>query len=280
MARSRSPGRSRRPDGGAPCTPSTTSSTASASSAPPSPSGDLEVRTPITGERSPASQRTDAAGTDAAVGAREPRPSSSGATCRRRAAASSCGCSARSCAREKDALGALVTLETGKIAQEGLGEVQEMIDICDLAVGLSRQLFGRTIASERPGPPHARDLASARAGRRDQRVQLPGRGVELERRARARVRRPGRLEAERAHAAHGARLPVAPAARRGGLRRRARRAARGRDRRRRPRAAARRRRAAAAGLGDRARRRWARRSRRSSPRGSAARCSSSAATTR
>ncbi|HEY3613425.1 MAG TPA: aldehyde dehydrogenase family protein, partial [Gaiellales bacterium] len=52
---------------------------------------------------------------------------------------------------EKESLGALVTLETGKIAQEGLGEVQEMIDICDLAVGLSRQLFGRTIASERPG---------------------------------------------------------------------------------------------------------------------------------
>ena len=53
--------------------------------------------------------------------------------------------------REKEALGELVTLETGKISQEGLGEVQEMIDICDLAVGLSRQLFGRTIASERPG---------------------------------------------------------------------------------------------------------------------------------
>jgi aldehyde dehydrogenase (NAD+) len=51
----------------------------------------------------------------------------------------------------KDALGALVTLEVGKIASEGLGEVQEMIDICDFAVGLSRQLYGRTIASERPG---------------------------------------------------------------------------------------------------------------------------------
>src|ERR687887_721687 len=48
-------------------------------------------------------------------------------------------------------LGRLVTLETGKIAQEGLGEVQEMIDICDFAVGLSRQLYGRSIASERPG---------------------------------------------------------------------------------------------------------------------------------
>lgn len=53
--------------------------------------------------------------------------------------------------REKDALGALVTLECGKILQEGLGEVQEMIDICDFAVGLSRQLYGLTIASERPG---------------------------------------------------------------------------------------------------------------------------------
>jgi len=46
-------------------------------------------------------------------------------------------------------LGYLVTLETGKIVSEGLGEVQEMIDICDFAVGLSRQLYGRTIATER-----------------------------------------------------------------------------------------------------------------------------------
>ena len=51
----------------------------------------------------------------------------------------------------KDALGAVVTLEAGKITSEGLGEVQEMIDICDFAVGLSRQLYGLTIASERPG---------------------------------------------------------------------------------------------------------------------------------
>ncbi len=51
----------------------------------------------------------------------------------------------------KEMLGRLVTLETGKILQEGLGEVQEMIDICDFAVGLSRQLYGLTIASERPG---------------------------------------------------------------------------------------------------------------------------------
>ena len=50
----------------------------------------------------------------------------------------------------KEPLGDLVSLEMGKIAAEGHGEVQEMIDICDFAVGLSRQLYGRTIASERP----------------------------------------------------------------------------------------------------------------------------------
>ena len=50
----------------------------------------------------------------------------------------------------KELLGRLVTLESGKILQEGLGEVQECIDIADFAVGLSRQLYGLTIASERP----------------------------------------------------------------------------------------------------------------------------------
>ena len=49
----------------------------------------------------------------------------------------------------KAELGRLVTLEAGKIVSEGLGEVQEMIDICDFAVGLSRQLYGLTIATER-----------------------------------------------------------------------------------------------------------------------------------
>ncbi|WP_444451927.1 L-piperidine-6-carboxylate dehydrogenase [Rhodobacter capsulatus] len=48
-------------------------------------------------------------------------------------------------------LGRLVSIEAGKSASEGLGEVQEMIDICDFAVGLSRQLYGLTIATERPG---------------------------------------------------------------------------------------------------------------------------------
>jgi aldehyde dehydrogenase (NAD+) len=51
---------------------------------------------------------------------------------------------------QKDALGRLVSLEAGKILEEGRGEVQEMIDLCDFAVGLGRQLYGRTIASERP----------------------------------------------------------------------------------------------------------------------------------
>lgn len=49
----------------------------------------------------------------------------------------------------KDELGRLVSIEVGKIASEGLGEVQEMIDICDFALGLSRQLYGLTIATER-----------------------------------------------------------------------------------------------------------------------------------
>ncbi len=51
----------------------------------------------------------------------------------------------------KQSLGRLVSIEAGKILEEGQGEVQEMIDICDFAVGLSRQLYGRAIASERPG---------------------------------------------------------------------------------------------------------------------------------
>jgi aldehyde dehydrogenase (NAD+) len=113
-------------------------------------SGDLEVRTPITGETLAHVARTDAAGAEAAIARAAaafehwrdvPAP-------RRGELARLLGEELRN---EKEALGALVTLETGKIAQEGLGEVQEMIDICDLAVGLSRQLFGRTIASERPG---------------------------------------------------------------------------------------------------------------------------------
>jgi aldehyde dehydrogenase (NAD+) len=112
--------------------------------------GDLVVRTPITGEEVGRVGRTDAASTEAAIARamiafeswREvPGP-------RRGELVRLLGEELR---REKDALGALVTLEVGKIASEGQGEVQEMIDICDFAVGLSRQLYGRSIASERPG---------------------------------------------------------------------------------------------------------------------------------
>ncbi len=53
--------------------------------------------------------------------------------------------------QHKAALGELVTIEAGKVRSEGLGEVQEMVDICDFAVGLSRQLYGLTMPSERPG---------------------------------------------------------------------------------------------------------------------------------
>ncbi len=54
-------------------------------------------------------------------------------------------------AEHKDDLASLISLEVGKITSEARGEVQEMIDICDFAVGLSRQLYGRTMPSERPG---------------------------------------------------------------------------------------------------------------------------------
>ena len=112
--------------------------------------GDLVVRTPITGEEIARVARTDAAATDSAIA----RATDSFAQWRdlpgprRGELVRLLGDELR---REKAALGALVTLEVGKIAQEGLGEVQEMIDICDFAVGLSRQLYGRSIASERPG---------------------------------------------------------------------------------------------------------------------------------
>ncbi|MFV2053485.1 aldehyde dehydrogenase family protein [Aliiroseovarius sp. YM-037] len=51
----------------------------------------------------------------------------------------------------KDDLGRIITIDVGKVTSEGLGEIQEMIDICDFATGLSRQLYGLTIATERPG---------------------------------------------------------------------------------------------------------------------------------
>jgi aldehyde dehydrogenase (NAD+) len=112
--------------------------------------GDLAVRTPITGEEIARVSRTDAAGTNAAV-ARACAAFESWREVPAPARGELVRLLGEELRREKEALGALVTLEVGKIAQEGLGEVQEMIDICDFAVGLSRQLYGRSIASERPG---------------------------------------------------------------------------------------------------------------------------------
>ena len=112
--------------------------------------GDLEVRTPITGEVIANLHSTSAADAEAAI-----VRSVEAFQVWRDVPAPRRGELVRLLAdelrQEKEALGALVTLEAGKIGQEGLGEVQEMIDICDFAVGLSRQLYGLTIASERPG---------------------------------------------------------------------------------------------------------------------------------
>ena len=104
----------------------------------------------------------------------------------------------------KEALGALVTLEVGKIVSEGLGEVQEMIDICDFAVGLSRQLYGLAIASERPGHRMTETWHPLGPVRDHLRLQFPGRRLVLERGAGAGLRRSRHLEAVGEDAALGA----------------------------------------------------------------------------
>ena len=114
------------------------------------PDGDLVARTPIDGSVTGRLQSHDVAGVHAAIGRAQaaylvwrdvPAP-------RRGELIRLFGEELRT---SKDALAALVTIEAGKIVAEARGEVQEMIDICDFAVGLSRQLYGLTIASERPG---------------------------------------------------------------------------------------------------------------------------------
>ena len=92
-----------------------------------------------------------------------------GAPSRRRTAPTARCCSGR-----------LVSLEAGKIASEGLGEVQEMIDICDFAVGLSRQLYGLTIATERPGHRMMETWHPLGVVRHHQRLQFPGRRMVVE----------------------------------------------------------------------------------------------------
>jgi aldehyde dehydrogenase (NAD+) len=112
--------------------------------------GDLVARSPIDGSVTARIASSDAAAVDAAIGRAHaaflawrtvPAP-------RRGELIRLFGEELR---REKDTLAALVTIEAGKIVAEARGEVQEMIDICDFACGLSRQLYGLAIASERPG---------------------------------------------------------------------------------------------------------------------------------
>ena len=112
--------------------------------------GSMPSHSPLTGEQIAAVRIADAADTDAALAA-------AGAAFRawRDVPAPRRGELVRLFGEElraaKDDLATLVTIEAGKIRSEGAGEVQEMIDICDFAVGLSRQLHGLTIATERPG---------------------------------------------------------------------------------------------------------------------------------
>lgn len=111
--------------------------------------GQLEVRTPITGEVIGHVHTTSAAEADRSI------KNAHGAFLEwRKVPAPRRGELIRIFSEElrtnKNALGRLVTIEAGKIASEGLGEVQEMIDICTFAAGLSRQLCGLTIATERP----------------------------------------------------------------------------------------------------------------------------------
>jgi aldehyde dehydrogenase (NAD+) len=112
--------------------------------------GEASSRTPITGGALHPVARTDAAGVDAAIQRAQdafavwrttPAPAR-GALVKRLG---------ELLTEHKADVATLISLEVGKITSEALGEVQEMIDVCDFAVGLSRQLYGRTMPSERPG---------------------------------------------------------------------------------------------------------------------------------
>lgn len=112
--------------------------------------GTLKSFSPVTGEQTAALPEHDAAAVAAAVGraARAFRVWREVPAPRRGELVRLLGEELRAA---KADLGRLVSIEAGKSPSEGLGEVQEMIDICDFAVGLSRQLYGLTIATERPG---------------------------------------------------------------------------------------------------------------------------------
>ena len=112
--------------------------------------GSMPSTTPLTGEQIAMVHFADAAAIDEALG-----KAAAAFRAWRRVPAPRRGELVRLLGEElraaKDDLARLVTIEAGKVPSEGAGEVQEMIDICDFAVGLSRQLYGLTIATERPG---------------------------------------------------------------------------------------------------------------------------------
>ena len=110
----------------------------------------ITARSPINGQTDRAASPRPAPRMSLPRSAAPMRPSSNGAMCRRRSAASWCACSARSCARARPSSAGWSRSRPARSPSEGLGEVQEMIDICDFAVGLSRQIYGLTIATERP----------------------------------------------------------------------------------------------------------------------------------
>lgn len=106
-------------------------------------------------------------------------------------------------------LATLVTVEVGKITAEARGEVQEMIDVCQFSVGLSRQLYGRTIASERAGHRlletwHPLGVVGVITA-----FNFPGRGLGVEHRGGTGLRRHGGVETLGADAVDGAGLPGA-----------------------------------------------------------------------
>ena len=144
----------------------------------------------------------------AATAAARTRPSCAGATCPRPRRGELVRLFGEELRGPRSALGAWSPSRRARSSQEGLGEVQEMIDICDFAVGLSRQLHGLTIASERPGHRMMETWHPLGVDGRDQRVQLPRGRVGVERGAGAGLRRPRGVEAVGEDAAYRARLPA------------------------------------------------------------------------
>ncbi|WP_067818530.1 L-piperidine-6-carboxylate dehydrogenase [Nocardia inohanensis] len=112
--------------------------------------GEMPVRTPISGGEIASLRPSSLAEVDAAI-ARAAEAFRSWRTVPAPQRAAVIRRLAELLVAHKAELGELVTLEAGKIGPEALGEVQEMIDICEFAIGLSRQLYGKTMPSERPG---------------------------------------------------------------------------------------------------------------------------------